>query len=75
MPATEPDCALVLAQVADSVRAMKRHITNFQMQLLSLSVGKKIEITYSSGFAGKSRENGASPQNDFAADPEDRRGH
>jgi hypothetical protein len=66
MPETEPNCALLLAQVQDSVRAMRRHITNFQLQLLFLSVGKKVEITYSPEVAGKSRVNGASMPNDLA---------
>jgi hypothetical protein len=70
MPEREPDCALVLAQVEDSVRAMRRHITNFQRQLLLLSIGKKVEITCSQGVAGKGRANGASMPNDLVEDCE-----
>jgi len=73
MPETEPDCALLLAQVQDSVRAMRRHITNFQLQLLFLSIGKRVEIPYPPEVAGKSRANGASLPNDLAADRKRRR--
>ena len=49
MPEREPDCAQVLAQVEESLRAIKAHIVDFQLRLLLMRLGKKVEITYLPG--------------------------
>jgi hypothetical protein len=53
MSKREPDCAQVLAQVEESLRAIKGHIVNYQLQLLLMRVGKKVEITYLPDDASK----------------------
>ena len=45
MPDNDPDCAVVVAQVAESLRAIKRHVVNFQRQLLLLSDRTQVETT------------------------------
>ena len=49
----EPDIARVLAQVEESLRAIKGHIVNYRLQLLMMRVGKKVE-TWAPGDADKS---------------------
>jgi hypothetical protein len=46
MPKGEPNCQLILEQVGESLRAIKAHAVNFQLQLLLLSLRKNVEITY-----------------------------
>jgi hypothetical protein len=53
MSKREPDCAQVLAQVEESLRAMKGHIVNYRLRLLLLRAGKKVEITYAPDDANK----------------------
>jgi hypothetical protein len=68
MSEKEPNCALVLAQVEDSLLAMKRHITTYRLQLLLLSIGKKGKFTYLPPVdAKKSRADEASLRNDPSA--------
>jgi hypothetical protein len=45
MPKGEPDCQLILEQVRESLRAIKAHVVNFQLQLLLLSSRKSVENT------------------------------
>jgi hypothetical protein len=53
MSKREPDCAQVLAQVEESLRAIKAHIVNYQLRLLLLRAEKKVEITYAPEDANK----------------------
>jgi hypothetical protein len=45
----EPDCARLLAQIEESLHAMKRHVITYQLQLLQLSLRKPVEITDTTG--------------------------
>ena len=45
MAGKEPDCVRVLAQVEESMRAMKLHVITYQLRLLQLSLRKRVETT------------------------------
>jgi hypothetical protein len=46
MPGKDPVCELLLRQTHESLRAMKLHIVNYQLQLLQASVRKPVENSH-----------------------------
>jgi len=44
--ANQPECARLLTQTEDSLRAIRLHLTNYQLQLLQLTLRKPVKISY-----------------------------
>ena len=42
----EPECVKLLTQTEVSLRAIRLHLVNYQLQLLRLTLRKPVEITY-----------------------------
>jgi hypothetical protein len=49
----EPECQALLEQTQESLRAMKLHIVNYQLQMLLLSLGNPVGNSYSPRDNGK----------------------
>jgi hypothetical protein len=43
----QPECAKVLAQIQESLLAIKHHFITYQLQILQVSLGRAVEITNS----------------------------